>query len=82
MKIHWCNGKKNIVGERVKEARQKLKPVITQSELAARLETLGLKIDRVSISKIESGDRFVADYEVAVLAKALDVPVEWLIFGK
>lgn len=79
MKIYWYEGKKNICGERVKKARSKLTPSITQVDLAARLETLGLNMDRVSVSKIESGDRFVADYEIIALAKALNVSVGWLL---
>lgn len=82
MKIYWHEGSKNIIGRRVKEARLKSKPIITQADLSARLETFGLKVDRVSISKIESGDRFVADYEVVGLAKALKVSPDWLLLGK
>lgn len=82
MKIYWHEGSKNIIGKRVKEARLSSKPIVTQLDLSARLETLGMKIDRVSISKIESGDRFVADYEVAALAKALKVSLDWLLLGE
>jgi len=82
MKIYWHNGSKNIIGKRVREARLKASPHITQQDLSARLEVLGYSIDRVSISKIESGNRFVADYEVVGLAKALNVSVEWLLTGE
>lgn len=82
MKIYWYNGSKNIIGSRVKEARLKSKPVITQQDLSARLEVLGYNIDRVSITKVESGDRFVADYEVIGLAKALNVSINWLLTGQ
>ena len=80
MKIYWYKGSKNIIGKRVREARLKATPVITQQDLSARLEVLGYNIDRVSISKIEAGDRFVADYEVVGLATALGVSLEWLLF--
>ncbi|RCX12096.1 helix-turn-helix protein [Anaerobacterium chartisolvens] len=79
MKIYWHNGSKNIIGKRVREARLKANPQITQQDLSARLEVLGYNIDRVSISKIESGDRFVADYEVVGLATALNVNIDWLL---
>lgn len=36
-------------------------------------------IERDSISKIESGRRFVADYEVVVLAKILGASPLWLL---
>jgi transcriptional regulator with XRE-family HTH domain len=81
MKIYWYKGSKNIIGKRVKESRLKVNPQITQQDLSARLEVLGYNIDRVSISKIESGDRFVADYEVVGLAAALNVGVKWLLTG-
>ncbi|MCX7842264.1 MAG: helix-turn-helix domain-containing protein [Clostridia bacterium] len=79
MKIYWHNGSKNIIGKRVREARLKSNPQISQQDLSARLDVLGYHIDRVSITKIETGDRFVADYEVVALAKALNVSVNWLL---
>ena len=77
MKIYDYNGKKNCCGDRVREARQKLR--LSQSDLAARLLIAGVIIERDSISRIEIGTRFVADYEVAALARALKVSVEWLL---
>lgn len=79
MRIYWHNGSKNIIGSRVKEARLSANPVITQQDLSARLEIMGYNIDRVSISKIESGDRFVPDYEVVAIAEALNVSLDWLL---
>ncbi|AJG98204.1 transcriptional regulator [Clostridium beijerinckii] len=82
MKIYWYNGSKNIIGDRVKEARNMHKPTLTQENLAAKLDFMDVKLDRISISRIESGDRFVSDYEVVALAKALDVSLDWLLLGK
>lgn len=48
---------------------------IRQHQLVARLEVLGLHMDRASLSRIESGRRIVLDYESAALAKALGVSV-------
>lgn len=73
---------KNIVGRRVKIARKRIRKPITQQDLSARLGVLGVNIDRVSISKIESGNRYVADYEVLALANALEVSVQWLLTGE
>lgn len=36
-------------------------------------------LERDSISRIESGERFVADYELQVFAKVLGVDVKWLL---
>ena len=52
---------------------------MTQDQLAAKLELNNVKIDRIAISRIESGARFVADYEVVEIAKALNIPVEILL---
>jgi transcriptional regulator with XRE-family HTH domain len=71
--------RKNIVGERVREARKKAKPQVTQLELLARLQVLGVKIDQPALSKIENGQRPVFDYEAVALAKALNVSASWLL---
>lgn len=81
MKTFWYNNSKNIVGRRVRLARKRMKESVTQQDLSARMGVMGINIDRVSISKIESGQRFVADFEVVALAQALDVTVEWLLKG-
>ena len=67
---------RNIVGFRVHQARKKSK--ITQIQLPARLQVLGIKIDRPAISKLETGSRPVTDIEVAAIAKTLKVPISWL----
>ena len=56
-------------------------PPITQRDLVARLQVLGMVIDQSGLSKIESGQRPVSDIEVVALAKALKVSVEWLLQG-
>ena len=77
MKIYDYGGKKNICGDRIKQARAMRR--ITQSELAARMQIEGITIERDSISRIESGTRFVTDYELKIFAKVLRVNIMWLI---
>lgn len=77
MKIYDYNGKKNICGERVHEARCRLR--LTQSDLAAQLQVAGIIIERDSVSRVEIGTRFVADYELRELSKILKVSVNWLL---
>lgn len=77
MKIYSYNGKKNVCGDRVHEARCKYR--MTQSDLAARLQVAGIIMERDSISRIEIGTRFVADYELRELSKILKVSVGWLL---
>lgn len=68
--------RKNIVGSRVRKARKQLK--ITQMELAARLQVLGITIDRSGIAKLEGGKRPVSDIEIVALAEVLKVSIPWL----
>lgn len=77
MKIYDYNGKKNLCGDRVRQERQKQR--LSQSDLAARLQIAGVIIERDSISRIEAGTRFVADYELKIIAEVLKVDVKWLL---
>ena len=77
VKIYDYNGKKNICGDRIHEARCRLR--LTQSDLAARLQINGIIMERDSVSRMEIGTRFVADYELRELSKILGVTVNWLL---
>lgn len=77
MKIYDYNGKKNICGEKIHEARCRLR--LTQSDLAAQLQIRGIILERDSVSRIEIGTRFVADYELRELSKILKVSINWLL---
>ena len=69
---------RNIVGRRVREARLARKPVLSQDELAGKLAARGITLDQTAISRIESRDRYVMDYEAAAMARCLKVSVSWL----
>ena len=71
--------RRNIIGERVRLARERAKPLITQADLAARLQIEGLSLERVTISKIETGYREVTDVEAVAIAKALGITISWLL---
>jgi HTH-type transcriptional regulator, cell division transcriptional repressor len=71
--------RKNVVGTRVRQARKQAKPPITQLELLARLQVMGMIIEQPALSKIESGYRPVTDIEVVALARALGVSADWLL---
>ncbi len=77
MKIYTYQGRKNLCGEKIREARVKSR--LSQSELAAKVQTEGVTLERDSISRIENGTRFIADYELKVFAKVLNVKVESLL---
>lgn len=77
MRIYDFEGKKNISGERIREARLKLR--LSQSDLAARVQVEGVTMERDSISRIEIGTRFIPDYEIPVFARVLGVSALWLL---
>lgn len=76
MKIYDYEGQKNISGDRIHQMRTTKR--ISQADLAARMQVEGVTIEREAISKIETGDRFVTDYELMIFAKVLGVTMDWL----
>ncbi|PJN50010.1 hypothetical protein PAEAM_56220 [Paenibacillus sp. GM1FR] len=70
-------GDKNIIGSRVVAIRKS--KGIKQREFLARLQTLGLDISQTSLSRLEGQYRLVQDYEVVMIAKALEVSVGHLL---
>jgi hypothetical protein len=46
---------RNIIGKRVKEARHRYDPPLTQDQLAGRLARSGVQLDRVALAKLEGG---------------------------
>ena len=76
MKIYDYGGMKNISGDRIHQARTAQR--MSQADLAARMQVNGVVIERDAISKIETGSRFVTDYELMVFARVLQVSMEWL----
>ena len=69
---------RNIVGSRIRAARYGSGQKVTQEQLAARLQTLGLSLDRTAISKIEVGRRPVTDIEIVAICRALSIDVTTL----
>ena len=69
------------MGARIRQARLRIKPEISQFDLAGRLAARGVDLDRPTITRIENGKRFLRDYEIKAFAKALKVSVAWL-FGE
>ena len=76
MKIYDYGGQKNISGDRIHQARKAKR--ISQADLSARMQVKGVLIEREAISKIETGDRFVTDYELMVFSDVLGVTMDWL----
>lgn len=77
MKNAHYNGKFNCSGPRIRERRTELD--LSQEQLAAKLQLAGLDITQKAISRIETGLRVVADFEIPFLADALGVSPLWLL---
>jgi len=52
---------------------------LSQDQLAARLQIEGLGVNQNSVSRIETGKRIVADFELLTLSKVLNVDINWLV---
>lgn len=70
-------GSKNIIGSKVVSMRAA--KGIKQKDFLAKLQTLGMDISATSLSRLEGQYRLVQDYEVVILAKALDISVSELL---
>lgn len=77
MRLLLYEGKCNISGERIRMAREKRG--LSQEELAAKIQLNGHSLSQKAISRIETGQRIVADYEIPLLADALKVDILWLL---
>ena len=76
MKIYDYSGRANISGDRIHQARTAQR--LSQDVLAAKMQVYGVGLGREAISRIETGDRFVTDYELAIFARVLGVSLVWL----
>lgn len=77
MKIYRYDGKCNISGRAIRQAREGMK--LSQEQLAARMQVEGVPLTQKAISRIESGDRVVADYELMIFSRVIKRPVEELL---
>lgn len=73
------NGTNNICGKQIKSIRESLPKKTSQRALADELQRAGLDVDKNAVQRIESGQRFVTDIELKVLAEVLGVTYEELL---
>ncbi len=73
------SGKNNICGENVYILRKQQVPRMSQRILAEKLQLKGIDVDKNAIQRIESGERFVTDIELKVLAEIFDVSIDNLL---
>ena len=78
MKINKYNDFRNISGSALRELR--LKANLSQQDLAEKLQLLGIELTSKEISKIETNNRLVQDFELFAFAKIFKVSAD--IFNK
>ena len=71
------DGKCNDSGRKIRELREAAG--LSQEGLAAKLQLSGLTLTQKAISRIETGDRVVPDFELAYFSRVLGVSVEVLL---
>jgi transcriptional regulator with XRE-family HTH domain len=54
---------------------------LSQEQFAAKVQCEGLNLTQKTISRIETGDRVVPDYELIVFVKVLDTSIDFLLSG-
>ena len=78
MKIyHYKNGKCNICGENIRHFRESRG--MSQEHLASALQLIGLDLTQKAISRIETGDRVVPDYELLYFCKVFSTTLKTLL---
>lgn len=73
------SGKNNICGKKIYILRKQHIPKTSQRMLAEQLQIKGIDVDKNAIQRIESGERFVTDIELKVLAEIFHVSCDDLI---
>ncbi|WP_085834216.1 helix-turn-helix domain-containing protein [Clostridium merdae] len=73
------DGSNNICGKQMKKFREQLPEKASQKQFSDMLQIAGLDIDKNAVQRIESGERFVTDIELKVIAKVLGVNYQDLL---
>ena len=68
----------NIIGDRVRLGRAMQKPPMKQEDLSREINLLGMEMTPLIISRIEKNQRHVCDGELVMIARALNVSLDWL----
>ncbi len=72
-----ADGSLNICGKKICELRKQ--QGLSQRALAAQLQLLGIDMSKNAIQQIESGERFVTDIELLVIAKYFNILADELL---
>ena len=74
-----ADGRCNLCGKNVARLRKAMGPEVSQRALADLLQLAGLDVDKNAVQRIESGQRFVTDIELRVLAQVLNTSLDELL---
>ena len=77
MKIYQYNGKCNVSGSNIRKMRER--EGMSQEQLAAQIQLMGVPMIQKAISRIETGERVVADYELMLIAQIFGADVKDLL---
>lgn len=77
MKKIALHGSKNVIHAQLRRYRELRK--LTQDQVAAKLQVMGVNIDQQALSRIEHNQRMVTDYELACLCQVLQVSPQDLL---
>ena len=77
MKLYWYKGRCNLSGSKIQQLRTEMG--LSQEQLAAKIQLMGIEISQNSISRIECGKRVVPDFELKYFAEFFHKPVEWFL---
>ncbi len=79
MKRTHGSSRRNVTGRRIRKARLTAKPPVSQEDLSGRLAALGITLDQGAISRVEREERYLMDYELLAIARALRIKPSSLI---
>lgn len=77
MKLYKYDDRCNLAGLKIRELRENMD--LSQEQLAAKLQLAGLNINQKAISRIETGERVLPDFELLYFSKVLDTPLDELL---
>ena len=81
MKLYkYKDGKCNVSGNKIRLLREEAR--LSQEQLAAKIQLAGLNLNQKAISRIETGDRVIPDFELLYFSSVLKVPVNELLKGE
>ena len=76
-KIKAADGTNNLSGKKITQIRKSKK--LSQRKLAEKMQLLGFDVDHYFIRRVENGERFVADIDLVIFSRALEVPISDLL---